>query len=146
MTSTRTPLNLLNLKNIRSAKEFDRVSPSTASRAHPPRDWRQSDTSSLLSNHVWIICHLSRPLDWKSRNGDRASCSSKKNFNVSLPVGPPESMGCLWSQRSHSRIIRVLASVCLISARHWRALRAHMVALVYSRRTNHGGSSATAVP
>src|SRR3982074_102166 len=56
---------------------------------------RQSDTRSWLSSHVWIICHLSRPLDWKSSSGDRASCSSKKNFNVSLPLGPPASMDCV---------------------------------------------------
>jgi hypothetical protein len=92
---------------------------------------RQSNTLSLLTNHVWITCHLSRPLDWKSKRGDRASCSSKKNLNVSLPVGPPESMECVCSQRSHSRIIRILTFLCLISVRPLSPLRAQMVALVW---------------
>ena len=60
------------------------------------------------------------------------SCSSKKNFNVSLPLGPAWPMDCVSSQRSHSIIIRVFASFCFISAYPYASpLEAQMVALVW---------------
>jgi len=78
----------------------------------------QSNRRSSLKSQEWITRHLSRPLDWKFRSGERVSCSSKKNFNDSLPVGwPPGSIICPWSQRSHSSIIRPLTSFCFIRTR-----------------------------
>src|SRR5262249_14703568 len=38
------------------------------------------------SSQPLMMCHLSRPLDWKSRRSDLLSCNSKKNFSVSRPV------------------------------------------------------------
>src|ERR1700676_564350 len=103
----------------RPADNSHPIAPNSAKAAQRARccRQRQSNTLSLLSNQVWMICHLSRPFERKSNNGDRASCSSKKNFSVSLPVGPPVSRDCVCTQRSHFRTISVLTSLCLISVR-----------------------------
>jgi hypothetical protein len=58
--------------------------------------------------------HLSRPLCRKFRRGDCASCSSRKNFSESLPVGPLGSVDCVLTHRSHSLMIRSFASCCFI--------------------------------
>jgi len=71
-------------------------------------------TRCAPSSQAWTICHLSRPLVWKSKRGDCASCSSTKNFSESRPVAPPELVDCVWTHRSHSRMIRGFALSCFI--------------------------------
>jgi len=58
--------------------------------------------------------HLSCPRDWKSSSDDPASWSSWKNFNESFPVGPSWPTGCVEIHRSHSLMIKILASLCFI--------------------------------
>ncbi len=74
-------------------------------------------TRSAPSNQVWTTSHLSPPFDRKSRRGDRASCSSKKNFRDSLPVASPGAIRCLLIHWSHSRISKRFACSCFIIAR-----------------------------
>jgi hypothetical protein len=74
-------------------------------------------TRSALSNQVWITSHLSPPFDRKSRRGDRASCSSKKNFRESLPVASPGATRCFLIHWSHSWITKRFACSCFIIAR-----------------------------
>jgi hypothetical protein len=71
-------------------------------------------TRCAPSSQAWTICHLSRLLVWKSKRGDCASCSSTKNFSESRPVAPPELVDCVWTHRSHSRMIRGFALSCFI--------------------------------
>src|ERR1700761_6024074 len=85
------------------------------------------------SSQPLMMCHLSRPLDWKSRRSDLLSCNSKKNFSVSRPLAWLGSMDCVRSQRSHSWVIRIFASFCFIYARPIdEPLRALVVALVFA--------------
>src|SRR5689334_11904557 len=64
-----------------------------------------------------MIRHLSWPRDWNSNSGDFVSSNPKKNLSESLPVGPPSSIACPATQRSHSSRISALASCCFMVAR-----------------------------
>ena len=93
------------------------------------------------SSQPLMMCHLSRPLDWKSRRSDLLSCNSKKNFSVSRPLAWLGSMDCVRSQRSHSWVIRIFASFCFIYTRPiYEPCRALVVALVLPKGAKRGGA------
>ena len=91
--------------------------PQPASRSDPGRDRYPVIGQSVCTQQPRVNdppLVLSARLEIQQRRS--GSCSSWKNFNESFPVGPSSSIACVKIQRSHSWMMRILASLCFIGA------------------------------